>query len=142
MNVNKWLKQNAKDLAGHTVAITGATGGLGGAICRHLLSLGANLILLDRNKQKSDALKAALSQEYPTSAIDQIPLDLSDMASVRAACAALSFFLKRALIIVQTLGPTKSGPVPSSVSLSPNIPFLPMNGLAVFAESKAEVITI
>jgi len=76
MNVNKWLKQNTKDLTGHTVAITGATGGLGGAICRHLLSLGANLILLDRNKQKSDALKAALLQEYPTSAIDQIPLDL------------------------------------------------------------------
>lgn len=89
MNVNKWLKQNAKDLTGRTVAITGATGGLGGAICRHLLSLGANLILLDRNKQKSDAIKAALSQEYPTAMIDQIPLDLSDMASVRAACAAL-----------------------------------------------------
>jgi len=89
MNVNKWLKQNTKDLTGHTVAITGATGGLGGAICRHLLSLGANLILLDRNKQKSDALKAALSQEYPTAMIDQILLDLSDMASVRAACAAL-----------------------------------------------------
>ena len=89
MNVNKYLKQNAKDLTGRTVAITGTTGGLGGAICRHLLSLGANLILLDRNKQKSDALKAALSQEYPISTIDQIPLDLCDMASVRAACATL-----------------------------------------------------
>ena len=89
MNVNKYLKQNAKDLTGRTVAITGTTGGLGGAICRHLLSLGANLILLDRNKQKSDELKVALLQEYPTAAIDQIPLDLSDMGSVRAACATL-----------------------------------------------------
>jgi NAD(P)-dependent dehydrogenase (short-subunit alcohol dehydrogenase family) len=89
MNVNKYLKQNAKDLTGRTVAITGTTGGLGGAICRHLLSLGANLILLDRNKRKSDALKVALLQEYPTAAIDQIPLDLSDMGSVRAACATL-----------------------------------------------------
>ena len=89
MNVNKYLKQNAKDLTGRTVAITGTTGGLGGAICRHLLSLGANLILLDRNQQKSDELKVALLQEYPTAAIDQIPLDLSDMGSVRAACATL-----------------------------------------------------
>ena len=89
MNAKKWLERNAQDLTGKTVAITGATGGLGGAICRHLLSLGANLILLDRNKQKSDALKASLASEHPSAAIDQIPLDLSDMASVKAACEAL-----------------------------------------------------
>jgi NAD(P)-dependent dehydrogenase (short-subunit alcohol dehydrogenase family) len=71
------------------VAITGATGGLGGAVCRHLLSLGAGLILLDRNRAKSDALKATLIGEYPQATIRQIPLDLSDMASVKAACEAL-----------------------------------------------------
>jgi len=89
MTVNQWMKKHASDLGGRTVAITGATGGLGGAICRHLLSLGAGLILLDRNKKKSDALKAALLQEYPAAAIGQIPLDLADMASVKAACDAL-----------------------------------------------------
>lgn len=89
MNVNNWMKKYTADLTGRTVAVTGATGGLGGAICRHLLSLGAGLILLDRNKGKSDALKMALLQEYPTAVIDQIPLDLCDMGSVRAACAEL-----------------------------------------------------
>lgn len=89
MNVNNWMKKYTADLTGRTVAITGATGGLGSAICRHLLSLGAGLILLDRNKRKSDALKMALLQEYPTAVIDQIPLDLCDMGSVRAACAEL-----------------------------------------------------
>ena len=89
MNVNKWLQQNTTRLDGCTAAITGSTGGLGGEICRHLLSLGANLILLDRNKQRSDAHKAALLRDYPTAVIHQIPLDLSDMNSVLAACEAL-----------------------------------------------------
>jgi NAD(P)-dependent dehydrogenase (short-subunit alcohol dehydrogenase family) len=89
MNVSRWIKANTQALGGRTVAITGATGGLGGAVCRHLLSLGAGLILLDRNRAKSDALKAALVGEYPQATIRQIPLDLSDMASVKAACEAL-----------------------------------------------------
>ncbi len=89
MNVNKWLMQNTSDLLGQTIALTGATGGLGCELCRRLLSLGAALILLDRNKEKSDALKAALIQEYPYARIAQVPLDLSNMSSVRAACDAL-----------------------------------------------------
>ncbi|MBO7341687.1 MAG: SDR family NAD(P)-dependent oxidoreductase, partial [Clostridia bacterium] len=89
MNVSRWIKVNTQALGGRTVVITGATGGLGGAVCRHLLSLGAGLILLDRNRAKSDALKAALIGEYPQATIRQIPLDLSDMASVKAACEAL-----------------------------------------------------
>jgi NAD(P)-dependent dehydrogenase (short-subunit alcohol dehydrogenase family) len=89
MNVSRWIKANTQALGGRTVAITGATGGLGGAVCRHLLSLGAGLILLDRNRAKSDALKATLIGEYPQATIRQIPLDLSDMASVKAACEAL-----------------------------------------------------
>ena len=89
VSVNQWLKRNTESLTGRTVAITGATGGLGGAICRHLLACGSDLILLDRNRAKSDALKAVLLTEYPGATIGQIPLDLSDMASVKAACDAL-----------------------------------------------------
>ena len=89
MTVNQWIKKHTTDLGGRTVAITGATGGLGGAICRHLLSLGASLILLDRNKGKSDALRAALLEEYPMATIAQMPLNLSDMTSVKMCCEAL-----------------------------------------------------
>jgi NAD(P)-dependent dehydrogenase (short-subunit alcohol dehydrogenase family) len=84
-----WLERNAERLDGKTVAITGATGGLGGALCRHLLSLGASLVLLDRNRTKSDALKAALEAELADVQIAQVTLDLSDIASVRSACEVL-----------------------------------------------------
>ena len=89
MRTERWLKRNTERLDGRLVAITGATGGLGGALCRHLLALGASLVLLDRNREKSNALRATLGREFEGASIEQITLDLADMASVRAACDAL-----------------------------------------------------
>lgn len=89
MNVKRWMARNAHSLEGKTVAITGSTGGLGRELCRHLLSLGAELILLDRNQTKAEALERDLLTEYPDAHLSRIVLDLSDMASVRSACDAL-----------------------------------------------------
>ena len=89
MNVKRWMARNAHSLAGKTVAITGSTGGLGRELCRHLLSLGAELILLDRNQTKAEALERDLWAEYPDARLSRMVLDLSDMASVRSACDAL-----------------------------------------------------
>jgi NAD(P)-dependent dehydrogenase (short-subunit alcohol dehydrogenase family) len=89
MRRDAWISKNTKRLDGKTVAITGATGGLGGVLCRDVLSLGASLYLLDRNRQKSDVLKAQLLAEYPHASIGQITLDLSDIGSVKAACEQL-----------------------------------------------------
>ena len=89
MRRDAWIKKNTERLDGKTVAITGATGGLGGVLCRDVLALGASLLLLDRNRQKSDVLKEKLLAEYSHADIGQITLDLSDMASVKAACEQL-----------------------------------------------------
>lgn len=89
MNVKRWMARNAHSLAGKTVAITGSTGGLGRELCRLLLSLGAELILLDRNQTKAEALERDLWAEYPDARLSRMVLDLSDMASVRSACDAL-----------------------------------------------------
>ncbi len=90
MGVKRWLKHHTSDLTGKTVAITGATGGLGGALCRHLLAMGAALILLDRNQAKSAALQADLMQEFPNARIHRIPLDLSELSTVCSAADALT----------------------------------------------------
>ncbi len=86
MTTAVWLKKYAGSLAGKTVAINGATGGLGNALCRHLAQLKAHLILCDRNAEKSHTLGTQLQQEFPTLTVDYISLDLADMtAVVRAA---------------------------------------------------------
>lgn len=85
MNYKKWLLNNAENLGGKTVAITGSTGGIGVWLCKHLASLGANLILLNRSKTKTDEQIIALKSEFGDIKISYIPLDLSDIKSVKSA---------------------------------------------------------
>lgn len=85
MNYKKWLLNNAENLGGKTVAVTGSTGGIGVWLCKHLASLGANLILLNRSKTKTDEQISALKSEFCDIKISYIPLDLSDIKSVKAA---------------------------------------------------------
>ena len=65
MTVKGFLKKNAHSLEQKTVAISGATGGIGKRLCAHLAALGARLILLDRNTERSNALAASLKERYP-----------------------------------------------------------------------------
>ncbi|MBQ8416898.1 MAG: SDR family NAD(P)-dependent oxidoreductase [Clostridia bacterium] len=85
----KWLSRHTHSLAGKTVALTGSTGGLGNALSRYLARLGASLILLDRNAEKSAAWRDRLGEEFPKVQIKCIRVDLEDMGSVREAVARL-----------------------------------------------------
>ncbi len=76
-------------LTGKTVAITGATGDIGRAWCFWLAEKGASLWLLDRDETKSARLQAELRAAFPALELRRTPLDLADMTSVEAACAAL-----------------------------------------------------
>lgn len=89
MKFDKWLAENTESLAGKTVAISGSTGGLGKHICRYLASLGAAIILLDRNRTRSEANKSALEKEFPGVPVSLITLDLVDIFSVREATERL-----------------------------------------------------
>ena len=89
MTTNQWISKQTTSLVGKTVAITGATGGLGGALTEHLATLGADLILLDRNQKKSEALENKLLVAHPTVKIVRIPVDMEDFDSVKAATNAL-----------------------------------------------------
>ena len=89
MDILKWMDKNTASLTGKTVAISGATGGIGQELCRLLARLGADLLLLDRSQTKSEALETALCGEFPHIRIWRIPLDLEDMECVRAVARKL-----------------------------------------------------
>lgn len=99
MRTTTWIHNNTRSLAGKTVAISGATGGIGNALCRHLAALGARLILLDRNSEKSHALIAQLQEEFPTLAAEHIRLDLEEITSVESAAQELETRAADALIL-------------------------------------------
>ena len=85
MNYKNWFLKNTESLSGKTVAVTGSTGGIGVWLCKHLATLGADLLLLNRSKTKTDAQIAELKSQFPNINIDYIPLDLSDIKSVKSA---------------------------------------------------------
>ena len=91
MTVATWIKKNTTSLAGKTIAVSGSTGGLGHALCESLVALGAQLVLLDRNGEKVNALISRLRRKYPDCRVGYVLMDLSDMASVDAAAEILRY---------------------------------------------------
>ena len=89
MSQKTWLQKNTASLAGKTVVITGATGGLGGELCRSVLALGGRLVLVNRSRDKSRALRGNLLEEFPGSDITVLLADMTDLPSVEAVCAQL-----------------------------------------------------
>ena len=83
MNYNNWIDKNTASLKGKTVAISGATGGIGVEVCNYLAYLGANLICLDRNADKSNKLIADLKIKYKNLTAEHITVDLEDFERVK-----------------------------------------------------------
>ena len=89
MRTDAWIKKNMPSLLGKTVAISGATGGIGQELCRHLASLGADLLLLDRNSERSNAWIEKLKAEFSTLNASHLRLDLADFETVRSVTEEL-----------------------------------------------------
>lgn len=83
MNISKWLKNNCKNLSNKRVIVTGATGGLGKEICLILASLGADITLACRNENLSNELISLIRSKYPNTNVEYVPLDLSNISSVK-----------------------------------------------------------
>ena len=85
MRIKSWLNKNTHSLSGKTVLISGSTGGIGRELCAYLASLGASLVLLDRNRAKSEALKDELTSRYPKLSVMLVTADMADPYSVDIA---------------------------------------------------------
>jgi NAD(P)-dependent dehydrogenase (short-subunit alcohol dehydrogenase family) len=71
------------DLSDRTVVVTGGSGGIGAATARALAAAGARVVLAVR-----DTAKGAGAAAVMTGTVEVRPLDLADLASVRAFAAA------------------------------------------------------
>ena len=89
MDQKTWLSRHLPSLQNKTVAITGATGGLGREICRGILMQGGSLLLLNRSREKTEMLQKQLKSEFPQAEIAFLPVDLQDFDSVKALCSQM-----------------------------------------------------
>ncbi len=84
MTQKAFFAQYANRLQGKTIAISGATGGLGRELCRLLAQNGASVILIDRNQEKQNAFLSELREQFPTTQFYGIVADMEQMESVKA----------------------------------------------------------
>ncbi|MBE6810595.1 MAG: SDR family NAD(P)-dependent oxidoreductase [Ruminococcaceae bacterium] len=95
----KWIDKNSISLVGKTVAISGATGGIGTCLCDYLAYLGADIVCLDRNAKKSNDLISSLKLKYPQLNAMHISLDLEDFDRVKEVTKQLKDYKVDFLIL-------------------------------------------
>ncbi|MDB5454802.1 MAG: 3-oxoacyl-(acyl-carrier-protein) reductase [Caulobacter sp.] len=93
------------DLTGKTALVTGATGGIGGAIARAFHAQGAHVVLSGTRESALEALKAELGDRVST-----VAANLSDAAAVDGLVAAAEAAAGAPLdILVANAGVTRDG---------------------------------
>ena len=90
------------DLTGMTALVTGASGGLGSAICHALATQGARLAVSRSNVDKLEAFRASLSGDHVA-----VPCNLGDKDSVEALVPAALEKLGQIDILVNNAGVTR-----------------------------------
>ncbi len=90
------------DLTGMTALVTGASGGIGSAICHALAAQGARLAVSGSNADKLNTFRDTLGGDHVA-----IPCNLSDSASVEALVPAALEQLGQIDILVNNAGVTR-----------------------------------
>lgn len=85
------------------VLITGATSGIGEGCARKFASMGSDLILNGRNKEKLDQLKKELEAAYKVEIL-LLPFDVRDRMSAREALDSLSGKWKNIDVLINNAG--------------------------------------
>jgi NAD(P)-dependent dehydrogenase (short-subunit alcohol dehydrogenase family) len=85
----KWSESNVPDQRGRVAVVTGANTGLGFDTARVLAARGASVILAVRDTEKGKRAADRITAAAPGADVSVARLDLSSLASVRAAAAEL-----------------------------------------------------
>jgi NAD(P)-dependent dehydrogenase (short-subunit alcohol dehydrogenase family) len=99
-----WTNADIPDLTGATAMVTGANAGIGYWIALHLARNGAEVVLACRSVPKAEAALADLRAAVRGGAFEILPLDLADLASVRAAADEFGARHDRLDVLVNNAG--------------------------------------
>lgn len=109
-----WSATDIPDQQGRTAVVTGANTGIGYVTARELARAGAHVILACRNERRGTDARDRLAAEVPGARAEFAPLDLGDLASVRAFADAhrdrpLDLLINNAGVMALPYGRTADG---------------------------------
>ncbi len=78
------------DLSGRRCLVTGANSGIGFETSLALADLGADVVLLCRNRERGEAAAERIREQTGSTRVSVEPVDVSDLGSVRDAAARLA----------------------------------------------------
>lgn len=82
-----WTDLSSYDLTGRVVLITGATSGLGLVAAERLSYCGATVVLLGRDRSKTERVRDQLAARTGSDHVDVVVADMGDFGAIRAAAA-------------------------------------------------------
>ena len=100
----KWTTSDVPDQSGRVAIVTGANTGLGYHAAATLAQTGAHVVLAVRNLEKGNLALARIVAAHPAADVTLQELDLSSLASVRAAAAALRKSYPRIDLLINNAG--------------------------------------
>jgi len=99
-----WNLDRVPDLSGRSMVVTGANSGIGYEAALAFAKRNANVILACRNQDKAKVAADRIHGEAPNARLELIPLDLSDLSSVRGFADAFRRQHSRLNVLVNNAG--------------------------------------
>ena len=123
-DIEYWLLEEAKlkrlpprkSLAGRIAVITGAAGGIGGAVAERLLAEGACVVLTDIAEEALADAEAGLMERHGTDRVHSLAGDITDEAAVRAVVDSTIDRFGGVDIVVANAGLASSAPIEETTS--------------------------
>ncbi|MEZ4503994.1 MAG: SDR family NAD(P)-dependent oxidoreductase [Dehalococcoidia bacterium] len=100
----RWTALDSYRLQGRVILVTGATSGIGFATAEQLASCGATVVLLGRDRERTEAARERILQTTGNEAVTTLIADMADTAAVRRAASEFRSRFERLDVLVHNAG--------------------------------------
>jgi len=100
-----------REFSRHVVLVTGAAGGIGSAICRHVAQDGAHLVATDIDRNSAEELATHLNKQFGAGRAVAVKMDVTNEESVRTAFVQAKLAFGGIDVIVNNAGLASSASI-------------------------------